>query len=110
MGATINHNFDHIPPRQDREDAPPRGTDGQRVIITIIALFHPYLFSEIGPARNAECFEEYTLDDDGSEVSSKASSARVSLKPAGADAASDGRPQPQHRWQTREQTPADEIP
>ena len=31
--ATPNLNIDHIPLRQDREDAPPRGTDEQYVII-----------------------------------------------------------------------------
>ena len=31
--ATPNLNIDHIPLRQDREDAPPRGTDEQCVII-----------------------------------------------------------------------------
>ena len=30
--ATPNLNIDHIPLRQDREDAPPRGTDEQCVI------------------------------------------------------------------------------
>ena len=34
--ATPNLNFDHIPLRQDREDAPPRGTDEQYVIINAI--------------------------------------------------------------------------
>ena len=101
MDAITNHNNDHIPLR-DRENAPSRGTDWNCIIIMIITLFLAYLFSDIGPARNAEWFEECTLDNDGSEVSSKASSAGVP-KPAGADAASDGRPQPQSRWQIREQ-------
>ena len=34
--ATFNLNLDHIPLRQDREDAPPRGTDKQYVIINAI--------------------------------------------------------------------------
>ena len=34
--ATFNLNIDHIPLRQDREDAPPRGTDEQYVIINAI--------------------------------------------------------------------------
>ena len=108
IDTTTNHNNDHMPHRQDREDALPRGADDQWIMITIITLFLSYLFSDIGPARSADWFEECTLDNDSSEVSSKASSAEVSPKLAGTDAASGGRPQPHARWQAREQMP--EIP
>jgi len=65
-----NHNIDHIPPRQDREDAPPRGTVGQMRHNNDNSTSHLLPLLGFGPAGCAERFESCNPGGDSSEVSS----------------------------------------